>query len=439
MQFLGSTSQQIFDCIRSLVINAELLPGDALPPVRELADILEVNRNTVSSAYKRLAKAGIAVTQGRLGTTICAPPSAGEQEGLSIDSRLIDLADGNPNPKFLADPLVLFSASALKRFLYGEATILPELHAIGASWFAPDCPESYTLELTHGAVDAIERLVAAHLVVGDKVAVEDPCFLGTQNVLRLAAIETVGIAMDDQGMLPQALSAALSQGVRAVIITPRAQNPSGCSLSANRAQALQKIISGHPNVLIIVDDHFALLAEADYYSVISQSTTHWALIRSTSKGLGPDLRVAMLASDPVTATRLRARLAPGMSWISHILQTIVAIALASKEVADQLCEAQAAYQKQRAHLCCALRAQSIAVNQNADGLNIWIAIVVDEMALCHALAKRGWLVRPGKAFQVKTKDPAIRVTVSKLQEAQAQKFASDLSICMRQLTRRALA
>ena len=68
----------------------------------------------------------------------------------------------------------------------------------------------------------------AHLTPGDKVAVEDPCFLGTINALRLAGMHSVGIEVDAQGMRPEKLALALDAGVRAIVITPRAHNPTGC-------------------------------------------------------------------------------------------------------------------------------------------------------------------------------------------------------------------
>ncbi len=40
-----------------------LQPGEVLPPVRELASQLAVNRNTVAAAYKRLVTSGLAVSQ----------------------------------------------------------------------------------------------------------------------------------------------------------------------------------------------------------------------------------------------------------------------------------------------------------------------------------------------------------------------------------------
>jgi len=436
LKIIGKTALEISDCVRALVQNGTLRPGDSLPPVRDLADTLSVNRNTVAAAYQRLAKAGVALTQGRLGTTICAPPQAGEQEGLSIGTALIDLADGNPHPQWLPDPVQVMAGmrSAIGPFLYGDDTILPALREHGQAWFTPDCPAGWMLELTHGAVDAMERLAAAHLVPGDKVAVEDPCFLGTINALRLAGMQTVGVAIDEAGMQPEALAAALDKGARAVLLTPRAHNPTGWGLTGRRAQALQQVLAAHPDVLVIVDDHFALLAETPYHHPIPASTTRWALVRSVSKGLGPDMRLAFVASDPETAARLRTRLAPGMSWVSHILQAIVAACLASPDVRQLVDHARDQYAARRQELHAALLDQGIDVPMPTGGFNVWVPLErytqKDAKDMAYALAKKGWLVRIGSAFDVDGASQAIRVTVSKLQDGQAARFAQDMKSCL---------
>jgi DNA-binding transcriptional MocR family regulator len=79
-------------------------------------------------------------------------------------------------------------------------------------------------------------LFAAYLVPGDKVAVEDPCFLGSLNTLRCSGLGAAPVAMDEYGMRPEALEAALAEGAQAVLCTPRAQNPTGCNLSGKRAR-----------------------------------------------------------------------------------------------------------------------------------------------------------------------------------------------------------
>ena len=60
----------------------------------------------------------------------------------------------------------------------------------------------------------------------------------------------------------------LDQGARAVVSTPRAQNPTGASLSARRAAALREVLAPHPYVLVIQDDYFSYLSRRPFHSII---------------------------------------------------------------------------------------------------------------------------------------------------------------------------
>src|SRR5699024_11164467 len=105
--------------------------------------------------------------------------------------------------------------------------------------------------------------------------------------------------------------------VRAVICTPRAQNPTGASLTPERARALRALLAEHPYVLVIEDDHFSMLSQQPYESLIAPGHHRFALVRSVSKFLGPDMCLAVAATDPATAERLAMRLSPGTTWVSH--------------------------------------------------------------------------------------------------------------------------
>lgn len=261
------TASDIFERIRREAHAGQLAAGQTLPSVREMADQLGVNRNTVAAAYRKLVAAGIAETLGRNGTVIRPAARLGEQEGLQPGSALADLASGNPDPAWLPDPLQALAASGYRPALYGQPVLDPALERLARQWFGADLREGDGLVLAHGAVDAIERLLAAYLVAGDKVAVEDPCFLGSLNILHSTGLAAVPVAMDAHGMRPQALEAALANGAQAVLCTPRAQNPTGCGLSEQRARELRRVLARHPHVLVIEDDHFALLAETPYFSI----------------------------------------------------------------------------------------------------------------------------------------------------------------------------
>ncbi|GAA1310161.1 GntR family transcriptional regulator [Pseudonocardia xinjiangensis] len=66
--------RQIVEQIRYLVEDGGLRPGDRLPPVRQLADNLGVNRNTVAKAYAMLRELQLIETRGASGTTIAEEP-----------------------------------------------------------------------------------------------------------------------------------------------------------------------------------------------------------------------------------------------------------------------------------------------------------------------------------------------------------------------------
>ena len=426
MNIQGKTAAEIVESVRTLVQQQTLRADTLLPPVRDLAAALGVNRNTVAAAYRRLVTLGVAVAQGRLGTRIRPQQQLGEQEGALPDTPLHDLASGNPHLACLPDLNRILGQIQAKVRLYGVPTVNPALEAYLHDWFKPDCPSAAHINLTHGAVDAIERVLSAHLLAGDKVAVEDPCFLSSINSLHISGFEPVGVALDEHGVQPDSLREALEKGAQAVILTPRAHNPTGVSLTHERAQHLARVLDDYPHVLVILDDHFALLAQNAYYSVLGAQHRHWALIRSLSKTLGPDIRVAAVASDAQTSGRLRLRLASGTNWVSHILQDIVEAILLQEQAQDWLLQAKAYYGKKRQQLEAALSRCALPYTAPGDGLNLWIPLHHNECEVMQKLAARGWLVRQGSTFSIGQLRAGLRLTLSDLDAAHCERFAQDL-------------
>lgn len=424
MKITGQTAAAVFESIRQQILSGALPPGSSLPPVRELAAQLAINRNTVAAAYKRLDAAGLAVTQGRRGTVVAARPVASAQEGSAAGTTLFDLSSGNPDPQWLPDLRALLPARAPR--LYGTPTLDPTLALLARAQLDPDCPAGYALELSHGAVDAIERVLAGWLLPGDRVAVENPCFLGSLNTLRAAGHATVAVSIDEEGMQPVSLAAALEAGARAVLLTPRAHNPTGACISARRARALRQVLERYPQVLVLIDDHFAGLSQQPYHSVLPPGTQRWALVRSLSKSLGPDLRLALLGCDADTAARLRLRLAPGTGWVSHLLQDAAAAALGSARVLARVAKAGRDYAQRCQRVQAALRERGIATPAVMDGLNLWLPLAQDSQPLVLAMAQRGWQLRAGEVFAVQPGVHGVRITTASLSAADARRLAVDL-------------
>ncbi|MFJ9567654.1 aminotransferase class I/II-fold pyridoxal phosphate-dependent enzyme [Streptomyces fuscichromogenes] len=424
----GATAGEIAASVRDLVERGELADGEQLPPVRSLAGLLGVNRNTVISAYRQLVQAGVAVTRGRGGTWITGPAPLA-MEGFAADTVLEDVGNGNPNPDWLPDLSTALASVSATPVLYGQDVLEPGLAEWATRWISQDQPRDFRLIVSAGAVDGVERLLAQALTHGDTVGLEDPCFLTSVHTARISGYRAVPIPVDDEGMTVAGLRAALKDGVRAVVCTPRAHNPTGTSMSAGRAAELRDVLVDHPYVLVIEDDHFSMLSTHGYQTVIGEGHQRWALVRSVSKFLGPDLRMAFVAADAETAARLAARLNPGTTWVSHLLQRLVLHQLSDPAAQQRIARARAEYAQRNAAFSAQLTARGIP-SKHGDGLNVWVDVNGSARDVAERLMRRGWLARTGDEFTLTAQGAAsrhLRLTIHDLGPSALSTLADDLA------------
>ena len=380
----GRTGAEITASVRALVDRGDLAPGDPLPPVRVLAARLGIHRNTAVAAYRMLARSGVVIAQGRAGTRVAARTSLPQEGFADVHASantgmpaafLRDLGSGNPDPALIPDLAPALAGAVGRPVLYGEPVIDPGFEAWARAWVAPDVPDggSTRLTLTSGAVDAIERLLTQALVRDDAVALEDPCFLASIQTVRHAGYRALPVPVDAEGMTPDGLRAALEAGARAVVLTPRAQNPTGASLSEARALALREVLAEHPYVLVVLDDYFSFLSRRPFRSPLPLGHRRWALVRSVSKFLGPDLCLAVTATDAGTAQRLALRLSPGTTWVSHLLQRLAHGVLTDPAAQELIEQAGEHYATRNAEVAALLAARGIEVAP-ADGMSLWVTL-----------------------------------------------------------------
>lgn len=425
----GGTAIEIADNVREQVERGAFAPGDPLPSVRSLADRLGVNRNTVMAAYRQLAQAGLVASHGRGGTRVSHRAPIAE-EGYASDSVLRDVGTGNPDPDLIPALGPALSGLAGRPVLYGEPVIDRDLENWAREWMTsalgPDL--DLRLTITSGASDAIERLLAGALTRDDAVALEDPCFLSSLNTVRLGGYRPIAVPVDEEGMTVDGLRAALEAGVRAVVCTPRAQNPTGASLSEARAHALRAVLADYPYVLLIEDDHYSMLSSRPFHSLITPDHQRFALVRSVSKFLGPDMCLAVTASDPDTADRLARRLSPGTTWVSHLLQRLTYALVSDAAVIDGVRAAGAHYAERNTQFTATLSTQGVHAAPG-DGLNVWVSLPVSARAVSEQLMRRGWLARPGDEFVLDSDHPRqhLRLTVHSLSDEDAQRLAADIA------------
>lgn len=422
----GDSAGEIASSVRALIDGGVLHASDPLPSIRTLATELGVNRNTVAAAYAQLAASGMVHTRRRGGTLVSGLPKL-DGEGRPAPANLVNLSSGNPDPLFLPKLGGLLETD-YRPLLYGAPPVSDELREWSASHMEPDVQQAARLVLTHGSVDAVERLFEVFLTRGDIVAVEDPCFLSSIGALLLGGYRSALVPVDEEGMTVDGLRSALAAGARAIVCTPRAHNPTGASLSPQRARELSELLADYPRVLIIEDDHFSAVSSRPFLRITPESAPRWALVRTVSKFLGPDLRLAFVLADPDTALRLESRLNSATTWISHVLQHIVARLLSGSSTQVLLNRARSAYAERSQLLLQALLQQGFEMPAEIDGLNVWIPLHSREGPIVEELAKRGWAVRSGADFALGDRPtPAIRVTTATMTREQADAFAADLA------------
>lgn len=411
--------------MEAAVRRGRLRPGDRLPPVRSLAATLGVSPGTVAAAYRRLRERGVLAGEGRRGTVVAERPPVPVRTRFVIPAGVRDLATGNPNPAFLPElgPALPAAATSAGSRLYGQPSKDPELLTLAGGLFEADGVPAGSLAVVGGALDGVERVLGAHLRPGDRVAVEDPGYTGVLDLVPALGLVAVPVQVDDAGAVPDALRGALAGGVSAVVVTPRAQNPTGAVLDPARARVLRGLLAAHPEVLVVEDDHAGPVAGAPYVT-LCRRLPRFAVVRSFSKSLGPDLRLAVLAGDPTTVARVEGRQTLGTGWVSHLLQRIVAGLLGDPSTAGRLDRAAEGYRRRREALLAALGAQGIDA-RGRSGLNVWVP-VPDEHAATGALLGAGFAVAAGAPYRRRT-PPAVRITISTLAAGEAEAIAAALA------------
>ncbi len=424
----GRTTREIAGSVEAAVGAGALQPGAALPSVRSLAATLGVSPSTVAAAFAELRRRGVVVSRPRSGLFIADRPPVGRlTERIHVPAGARDVASGNPDPELLPDVLGALRGLDREPRLYGAQAVDQDLHDVASAALAADGLDPEHLCAVNGALDGIERVLAVHLSGGDAVAVEDPGFPGVLDLIRPFGLIPMAVPVDDRGMLPDALAAALRAGARAVILTPRGQNPTGAALDGGRAAELRAVLDDVPGVLVVEDDHLGPVAGAPRVS-LTGGRARWAAVRSTSKWLSPDLRVAVLIGDEQTIRRVEGRQAVGPGWVSTLLQRAAATLWSDPAVADLAERAADVYAERRAALVEALGASGIAASGRS-GLNVWVPVDSEEAAGSGLLAA-GWAVAAGSRFRLRS-GPAVRITTADLRPDEAERLAADLAAVLR--------
>jgi len=412
----------------------ELAPGDRLPTVREVAAELSVSPATVSAAWQALRRNGLVVSRGRSGTfvrdqpTTWLSPRQRELVGVAPDDVRLDLSRGTPDPELLPalGPALQRVSARAGTLAYQDEPVLPRLRQVLTDTW-PYAVESITV--VDGATDGIARMLEQVVAFGDRVVLESPGFPPFFDLVDALGAEVVPVEVDGAGVRPESLRTALGSRPVAVVLQPRAHNPTGVSTTPARAATLARVLQRAPETpWVIEDDHSGWISTAPDVSLGTWLPDRVVHVRSYSKSHGPDLRIAALGGPAAVVDRLVARRMLGPAWTSRMVQTILHDLLTQSRSLDEVSEARRQYFARQRVLVDELAQRGLTIAA-PDGINLWLPVADERAALLH-LAASGIRVAAGSAFLASPapQDPHfVRVTSGLVRLDQAADVAATLA------------
>lgn len=422
---MSTSAASISENIERDIAEGRLRAGEKLVPVRELAQQLGVSPTTVAAAYRSLREIGVVIGRARQGSIVAPQVEPPISQVVNVPDNAIDALRGSPDPRLLPQLDSAFEfALAAPQAGYGDSLVEPNLSNAAKRLFEADGLDATHLTVTSGSMDAIERIIlASGLRRGARIGVEDPGHVPVHQLARAAGLELVPLAVDDKGVVPEALDDALAFGLDALVITPRCHNPTGAALTSERAEVLSTCLAPFADVLLIQDDHAGLISGVDFHGIRPPGERH-ATVRSLGKAFGPDLRLAVTISDQRTHDRVSLAISNGPGWVSHFLQRAAAHLLTEDASMQTIRIAAESYSHRRESLIVALRTVGIAAT-GASGLNVWVPVPDEQIAVESARAA-GFAIRAADSYRINS-GPAVRLTISYLEDPDIAHLARALA------------
>jgi DNA-binding transcriptional MocR family regulator len=260
---------------------------------------------------------------------------------------------------------------------------------------------------------------------GDKVLVEDPSPPRLLDLVDATGARTLFLPRDDEGIDPEALSTSLAARPAALVSQPSLHNPRGPRASKGRCDALAEILRP-TGILVIEDDGPGPLVQEPVHTLAARLRHRHLYVRSFSKSHGPDLRLGVVEGPEDMIARVHAYQGYGSRWSSRILQDALATMLRDPATRRQVRQAMEVYTRRRDALLEALAEQGVAGPPPGPGLDVWLPVEDEQWALV-TLAAHGISVRGGSRFGPPGSPPHVRVSTSRLAEADAGVVATALA------------
>ncbi len=303
--------------VQRLIGDGELQAGDRLPPTRELAGQLGLNRTTVSAAYEWLEAEGLIQGAVGRGSFVLGNPSAparGVDWSRALTpsvfassgapaSNVIDFSSSRPSESLF--PLDEFRACCSEVLAGRKLQSLLQLgsplgYAPLRAWLLDRARQQGVagdgddILITNGCQQAVDILRRALTRPGIKVALEEPVYPGLRNLFLDAGAELIGVPVTGDGMDLGALRRALDAGAKVVVITPSFQNPTGAAIPTATRSALIALTRAAGAVVIENDIYADLVYQGAGSPKLKSLDPNVILLGSFSKIAFPGVRVGWI-------------------------------------------------------------------------------------------------------------------------------------------------
>jgi DNA-binding transcriptional MocR family regulator len=424
-RFPGPRYLAIAEALASDVRSGRLPVGARLPTHRDLAWRLKVTIGTVTRAYNEAERRGLIAGEVGRGTFVrpagsepvagLLPPRHAEPAGF------IDLSVNTPvtgrEPALFAEALASLAQDPRlgDLLLYQPNAGRAVDREAGAAWIGRSGLASSPdrVVVTGGGQHGLTAVLAALMQSGDTLAVECLSYPGLKALANLLNLRLVPIAIDKEGVLPDALETACRSGpIKAFYTMPTLHNPTTGILSEARRRAVAEIASRH-GVAIVEDDVYGFLLEEAPAPIACFAPELGYYVTSTSKSLAPGLRVGYVHAPQGKVDRIAA----AMRSTTYMATPLMA-EIASRWIRSGAADALVVEKRQGARRRQRLLGEMLGgagLDTHPAAFHAWIGLP-DECRpedFAAVARKRGVGVTPAAAFAVGRTPPpnAIRVSL----------------------------
>jgi 2-aminoadipate transaminase len=436
--------------LRRLIETGDLRSGDRLPPTRELAGQLGLNRTTISAAYELLESAGLIrgevgrgsyVSGGRerhaetLNWSRALTASVSTSAGIAA-SGAINFTSSRPSEKLF--PIEEFRECCREVLDSRNLKTLLQLGSPGGyeplrrylldqaiqSGIARDSDD---ILITNGCQQALDLLRRALVRPGEKVALEEPVYPGLKNLFLEAGAELIGVSTDGDGIDLCALQGAFEAGAKVLVVTPSFQNPTGATMPAAHRTEICRMARA-AGVAVIENDIYSELAYDGGHTLprLKQLDADVILLGSFSKVAFPGTRVGwIIGPRPVIARATELKQLADLHT-DHLAQAfLLRFAESGKLARHQAIVIAAAKEKLRAlDQSCRRYLADCTWKVPRGGMNMWIDLPagLDAVALRGLAQQAGIDYLPGRYFSVsRPLDSGLRLSFAGLDPAEIRR------------------